>query len=92
MANAYQDIITMQQQDNEAPAAFGHRVKTQCDLPNGLFDIQEAKDVFITGISDLVQAHVRVLNDKFPDQFSPRLLLPPRCTGTAPTSFACGSR
>jgi len=68
MTNAYQDIITMKQQDNEAPTAFGHRVETQCDLPNGLFDIQDAKDVFITGISDLVQAHVRVLNDQFPDQ------------------------
>jgi len=32
MANAYQDIITMKQQDNESPTAFGHRVKTQCDL------------------------------------------------------------
>jgi len=29
MANAYQDIITMKQQDNEAPTAFGHRVVTQ---------------------------------------------------------------
>ena len=68
MANAYQDIITMKQQDNEAPTAFGHRVETQCDLLNGLFDIQDVKDVFITGLSDLVQAHVRVLNDQFPDR------------------------
>jgi len=49
MANAYQDIITMKQQDNEAPTAFGNRVETQCDLLNGLFDIQDVKDVFITG-------------------------------------------
>jgi len=41
MANAYQDIIMMKQQDNEAPTAFGHRVETQCDLLNGLFDIQD---------------------------------------------------
>jgi len=68
MANAYQDIITMKQQDNEAPTAFGHRVETQCDLLNGLFDIQDVKDVFITGLSDLVQAHVRVLNEQFPDR------------------------
>jgi len=68
MANAYQDIITMKQQDNEAPTAFGHRVETQCDLLNGLFDIQDVKDVFITGLLDLVQAHVRVLNDQFPDR------------------------
>jgi len=66
MANAYQDIMTMKQQDNEAPTAFGHRVETLCDLLNGLFDIQDVKDVFITGLSDLVQANVRVLNDQFP--------------------------
>jgi len=68
MVNAYQDIITMKQQDNEAPTAFGHRVETQCDLLNGLFNIQDVKDVFITGLSDLVQALVRVLNDQFPDR------------------------
>jgi len=68
MANAYQDIITMKQQDNDAPTAFGHRVETLCDLLNGLFDIQDVKDVFITGLSDLVQANVRVLNDQFPDR------------------------
>ena len=65
MANAYQDIITMKQQDNEAPTAFGHRVETQCDLLNGLFNIQDVKDVFRTGLSDLLQAHVRVLNRGF---------------------------
>jgi len=43
-------------------------VETQCDLLNGLFDIQDVTDVFITGLSDLVQAHVRVLNDQFPDR------------------------
>jgi len=68
MANAYQDIITMKQQYNEAPTAFGHRVETQCDLLNGLFNIEDVKDVFITGPSDLVQAHVRVLNDQLPDR------------------------
>jgi len=67
MANAFQDIITMKQRDNEAPTAFGHRVETQCDLLNGLSDIQDVMDVFITGLSDLVQAHVRVSNDQFPD-------------------------
>jgi len=68
MANAYQDIITMKQQDKEAPTAFGHRMETQCDLLNGLFDIQDVKDVFITGLSDFVQAQVRVLNEPFPDR------------------------
>jgi len=68
MAKAYQVIMTMKQQDNEAPTAFGHRVERQCDLLNGLFDIQDVKGVFITGLSDLVQVHVRVLNDQFPDR------------------------
>ena len=45
-----------------------HRVETQCDLLNGFFDIQDVKDVFITGLSDLVQAHVRVFNNQFPDR------------------------
>ena len=63
MANAYQDIIKMKQQDNEAPTAFGHRVKAQFNILNGLFNIQDVKDVFITGLSDLVQAHVRVMID-----------------------------
>jgi len=43
-------------------------VETQCDLLNGLFNIQDVKDVFITGLLDLVQAHVRVLNHQFPDR------------------------
>jgi len=67
MANAHKDIITLKQQDNEAPTAFGTRVESQCNVLNGLINIQDVKDVFITGLSDLVQAHVRVLNDRFPD-------------------------
>jgi len=43
-------------------------VETQCDLLDGLFDIQDVKDVFNTGLSDLVQAQVQVLNDQFPDR------------------------
>jgi len=68
MANAYQDIITKKQQDNEAPTAFANRVETQCDFLKGSFNIQDDKDVFITGLSDLVQAHVWVLNDLFSDR------------------------
>jgi len=68
MAYAYSGIITMNKQDNEAPTAFGHRVETQCDLLNGLFDIQDVKDVFITCLSDLFPAHVRVLNDQLQDR------------------------
>ena len=68
MAHAYQDIITMKQQDKEAPTAFRHLAETQCDLLNCLFNIQDVNDVFITGLSDLVQAHVRVLIDQLPDR------------------------
>jgi len=68
MVNAYQDIITVKQQDREAPTAFMHRVETQRDHLNGLFKVQDVKDVFITGLSDLVQAHVRVLKDQLPDR------------------------
>jgi len=66
MANAYQDIMTMKQQDNKAPTTFDPRVETQYDLLNGLFDIQDVKYVFITCLSDLLQVHVSVLNDQFP--------------------------
>jgi len=82
----------MKQQDNEAPTAFGHRVETQCDLLNDLFDIQDVKDVFITGLSDLVQANVRVLNDQFPDRTLSETVAPPRCIGTVRTSCVCNSR
>jgi len=75
MPNTYQDIIMMKQQDNEAPTAIGHRVETQCDLLNGLFNIQDVKDVTITGLSDLVQAHVRVLNDRLPDRTLPETIV-----------------
>jgi len=68
MPNAYQDLISMKRQDNEAPTASEHRVQAKCDLLNGIFDIQDIKDVFITGLSDLLQAHVRVLNDHFSDR------------------------
>jgi len=50
MANAYQVNIKMKQQDNEPRTAFGHRVETQCDLLNGLFNIQDVKYVFRTGL------------------------------------------
>jgi len=68
MANAYQDIITMKRHDNEAPTGFGHRVETQADVMNCWFNVQDVRDVFITGLSGLVQAHFRVLNDQFPNR------------------------
>jgi len=66
MASAYHDIITMRQPDNESPTAFGLRVETHCDPRDGLFHSQDVKDVFINGLSEIIQAHVRVLDGQFP--------------------------
>jgi len=65
MASAYHDIITMRQPDNESPSAFGLRVETQCDRLDGLLHAQDVKDVFIKGLSEIIQSHVRVLDGKF---------------------------
>jgi len=64
--SAYHDIITMRQPDNESPTAFGLRVETQCDRLDGLFYAQDVKDVFINGLSEIIQSHVRVLDGQFP--------------------------
>jgi len=66
MASAYHDNITIRQRDNETPTAFGRRVETQCDRLDGLFDAQDVKDVFINGLSEIMQSHVRVLDGQFP--------------------------
>jgi len=66
MASAYHDIITMCQPDNESPTALGLRVETQCDRLDGLFHAQDVKDVFINGLSEIIQSHVRVLDGQFP--------------------------
>jgi len=66
MASAYHDIITMRQPDNESPTAFGLRVETQCDRLDGLFHPEDVKDVFINGLSEIIQSHVRVLDGQFP--------------------------
>jgi len=66
MASACHDIITMRQPDHESPTAFGLRVETQCDRLDGLFHAQDVKDVFINGLSEILQSHVRVLDGQFP--------------------------
>jgi len=66
MASACNDIITMRQPDNESPTAFGLRVETQCDRLDGLFHAQDVKDVFINGLSEIIQSHVQVLDGQFP--------------------------
>jgi len=66
VASAYHDIITMRQPDNESPTAFGLRIETQCERLDGPFHAQDVKDVFINGLSEIFQSHVRVLDGQFP--------------------------
>jgi len=66
MASAYHDIITMRQPDNESPTAFGLRVETECDRLDGLFHAQDVKDLFINGLSEIIQSHVMVLDGHLP--------------------------
>jgi len=66
MASANHDIITMRQSDNESPTAFGLRVETQCNRLDDLFHAQDVRDVFINGLSEIIQSHVRVLDGQFP--------------------------
>ena len=66
MASAHQDIITMRQPDNGSPTAFGLRSETQCDRLDGLFHAEDVKDVFMNGLSENIQAHVRVLDGQSP--------------------------
>jgi len=66
MDSAYHDITTRRPPDNESPTAFGLRVETQRDRPDGLFHAQDVKDVFIHGLSEIIQSHVRVLDGQFP--------------------------
>jgi len=68
MDSAYHDIFTMSQPYNESPTAFGLRVETQCDRLDGLFHAQDLKDVFINGLSETIQSHVRVLDGQFPER------------------------
>jgi len=66
MASAYHNIIKMRQPDIEAPTGFGLRIETQCDRLDGLFHAKDVRDVFINGLSKIIQAHFRVLDGHFP--------------------------
>ena len=66
MASAYHGTITMRQPYSEWPTAFGIRVETQCDSQDGLFHAQDVKDVIISGLSEIIQSHVRVLDGQLP--------------------------
>jgi len=50
------------------PQPFGLRVETQCDRLDVLFHTQDVKDVFINGLSEIIQSHVRVLDGQFPQR------------------------
>ena len=66
MASAQHDNVTVRQPDKESPTALGLRVETQCDRLDGLFHANDVKDAFINGLSEIIQAHVRVLDEEFP--------------------------
>jgi len=66
MASAYHGTITMRQPYSEWPTSFGLRVETQCDSLDGLFLAQDVTDVFISGLSEIIQSHVRVLDGQLP--------------------------
>jgi len=66
MASAYHDIIKMLQPYKESLTAPGLRVLTHCDRLDGLFHAQDVKDVFISGLSEIIQSHVRVLDGQLP--------------------------
>jgi len=68
LATAYYNIMTMKQVDSETPTVFGNRFEAQCDRLDGLFHAQDVKDFSIHGLSELVQANVRVLDGQFPDR------------------------
>jgi len=68
MEKAYQDIITMKQDDREKPTAFGLRVETACDQLDGLFRVHDVKDVFINGLSSIIKSQVRVMDAQSPDR------------------------
>jgi len=66
VASAYHNIFAVRQPDNESPTAFGLRDERQCDLLDGLLHSQDVKDVFVNGLSEIIQPHVRVLDGQFP--------------------------
>jgi len=66
MASAYHDIITMRQPDSKSLTAVGLRVETQCDRLDLVFHAQDVKDVFINGLSGIIQSPVSVLDGQLP--------------------------
>lgn len=61
-------FLDLKQLGIEVPRVFGTRVEAACDRLRGLFSAQDVEDIFIDGISDLIEPNVRVLDGQFPDR------------------------
>lgn len=55
---AYSDIISAHQEQEEAPRSFGERLERMCDRLDGLFNSGDIVDTFVNGLNDAVKAHV----------------------------------
>lgn len=55
---AYTEIISAHQEQEEAPRAFSERLERMCDRLDGLFHGEDVVDTFINGLHEAVKAHV----------------------------------
>lgn len=55
---AYTEIISAPQEQEEAPRTFGERVERMCDRLDGLFSGGDIVDTFINGLHEAIKAHV----------------------------------
>lgn len=55
---AYAEIISARQEQEEAPRSFGDRLERMCDRLDGLFSGDDTVDTFINGLHEAVKAHV----------------------------------
>eukprot|EP00170_Pyropia_yezoensis_P001713 contig_7317_g1717 len=55
---AYTEIITARQEQEEAPRAFGDRIERLCDRLDGLFSGADIVDTFVNGLHEAIKAQV----------------------------------
>lgn len=55
---AYTEVISARQEQEEAPRAFGERLERMCDRLVGLFNSSDLVDTFINGLHDAIKAQV----------------------------------
>lgn len=55
---AYTEIISARQEQEEAPRTFGERLERMCDRLDGLFNSTDLVDTFINGLHDAIKAQV----------------------------------